>query len=148
MPMAKVCCAILIYLLPAVSKFIFFFFFHLAWQLPFVNIFKHFGVGKWNKCSKEGDVTEVSDKTLKVTVLKVHGLIPASNFIQFPKMFSQSMGLVGAYAYFQLRAVPGKFFMVHLDVVVEGGMSVRVSFSNLYKVIRTLSPKNLLLSIF
>ena len=28
-----------------------------AWQHPYVNVFKHFGVGQWKKCSKEGDVS-------------------------------------------------------------------------------------------
>lgn len=28
-----------------------------VWQYPYVNLFKHFGVGQWKKCSKEGDVT-------------------------------------------------------------------------------------------
>ena len=27
------------------------------WQYPYVNLFKHFGVGQWKKCSREGDVT-------------------------------------------------------------------------------------------
>ena len=88
----------------------------------------------------------MSDKILKVTVLKLNGLMPASNYLQFPKVSSQSMGLVGIYAYFQLRIVPDKFFMVHLDIVVEGGMSVRVSFSNLYKVTLAQSPRSLNIS--
>ena len=28
-----------------------------VWQYPYVNLFKHFGVGQWKKCSREGDVT-------------------------------------------------------------------------------------------
>ena len=28
-----------------------------VWQHPHVNLFKHYGVGQWKKCSKAGDVT-------------------------------------------------------------------------------------------
>lgn len=29
----------------------------LVWQQPYVNVFKHFNVQSWKKCSKEGEVT-------------------------------------------------------------------------------------------
>lgn len=36
----------------------------LVCQLPFVNVFKQFGVGQWKKCCKEGDVTPVMVRTV------------------------------------------------------------------------------------
>lgn len=39
------------------------------WQNPYVNIFKHYGVGQWKKCSKEGDVASLMDRVVKVIVL-------------------------------------------------------------------------------
>ena len=39
-----------------------------VWQYPYVNLFKHFGVGQWKKCSREGDVT--------ATMVRHHSLIP------------------------------------------------------------------------
>ena len=69
----------------------------VVWQHPYVNVFKHFGVGEWKKCSKQGDVTttmvridpkrarftiSTQDKSIKSTVYRIQGSIPASNFIQ------------------------------------------------------------------
>ena len=38
------------------------------WQYPYVNLFKHFGVGQWKKCSREGDVT--------ATMVRYPSLVP------------------------------------------------------------------------
>ena len=35
------------------------FFFLEVWQHPNVNIFKHFNIGEWKKCSKEGEVSTI-----------------------------------------------------------------------------------------
>ena len=36
------------------------------WQNPYVNVFKHYGVGQWKKCGKEGDVVSLMDRVVKV----------------------------------------------------------------------------------
>ena len=41
------------------------------WQNPYVNIFKHYGVGQWKKCSKEGDVASVMDRVVKVSATSI-----------------------------------------------------------------------------
>ncbi|XP_053327870.1 WD repeat-containing protein 90 [Spea bombifrons] len=104
-----------------------------VWQHPFVNVFKHVRLEEWKKSSKEGDVTSVMDKTLKCTVYRVRGSIPAGNYIQLPKTSSQSLGLTGRYLYVLFRPLPGKHFVVHADVGAENGQSIRISFSNLFK---------------
>ncbi|XP_063791127.1 WD repeat-containing protein 90 isoform X3 [Pseudophryne corroboree] len=104
-----------------------------VWQHPFVNVFKHVRLEEWKRSSKEGDVSALMDKALKCTVYKIRGSIPAGNYIQIPKTSSQSLGLTGRYLYVLFRPVPGKHFVVHVDVSTEDGQSVRVSFSNLFK---------------
>ncbi|XP_047667072.1 WD repeat-containing protein 90 isoform X2 [Tachysurus fulvidraco] len=104
-----------------------------VWQHPYVNIFKHVKLEEWRKASKEGDVTCYMDKTLKCTVFRIRGSVPASNYILIPKTSSQSLGLTGRYLYLLFRPCPNKHFVVHIDVVAEEGQVIRVSFSNLFK---------------
>ncbi|KAK3551522.1 hypothetical protein QTP70_017350, partial [Hemibagrus guttatus] len=73
------------------------------------------------------------DKTLKCTVFRIRGSVPASNYILIPKTSSQSLGLTGRYLYLLFRPCPNKHFVVHLDVVAEEGRVIRVSFSNMFK---------------
>ncbi|KAJ8037449.1 WD repeat-containing protein 90 [Holothuria leucospilota] len=109
------------------------------WQHPFVNIFKHFRVGEWKKSSKDGEVLSVMDKTLKCTVYRITGSIPSSNYIQIPKTKSQSLGLTGRYLYVLFKPLPGKYFVVHMDVATNEGLVVRISFSNLFKEFKSTS---------
>ncbi|XP_053476383.1 WD repeat-containing protein 90-like [Ictalurus furcatus] len=104
-----------------------------VWQHPYVNLFKHVKLEEWRKASKDGDVTTYMDKTLKCTVFRIRGSVPASNYILIPKTSSQSLGLTGRYLYLLFRPCPNKHFVVHLDVAAEEGRVIRVSFSNLFK---------------
>ncbi|RXM28033.1 WD repeat-containing protein 90 [Acipenser ruthenus] len=104
-----------------------------AWQHPYVNVFKHFKIEEWKKSTKEGDVTTFMDKTLKCTVYRIRGPVPASNYILLPKTSTQSLGLTGRYLYLLFKPIPEKHFVVHLDVATEDGQVIRVSFSNLFK---------------
>ena len=79
------------------------------------------------------------DKTLRTTVMRITGAIPASNYIALPKVKSQSLGLVGSYLHVQFRAVPSKIFIMHVDVVADDGVVVRVSLSNLFKEFKATS---------
>ncbi|XP_056392449.1 WD repeat-containing protein 90 isoform X2 [Hyla sarda] len=104
-----------------------------VWQHPFVNVFKHVQLEEWKRSSKEGDVTSLMDRSLKCTVYKIRGAISAGNYIQIPKTSSQSLGLTGRYLYVLFRPIPGKHFVVHVDVSAEDGQTIRISFSNLFK---------------
>uniref|UniRef100_A0A8C8S311 WD repeat-containing protein 90 n=1 Tax=Pelusios castaneus TaxID=367368 RepID=A0A8C8S311_9SAUR len=104
-----------------------------VWQHPYLNVFKHFKVEEWKRSTKEGDVTTFMDKTLKGTVYRIRGSIPASNYIQLPKTSTQSLGLTGHYLYLLFKPMPAKYFVVHLDVTTEDNQVVRISFSNLFK---------------
>ncbi|MGH0128105.1 UNVERIFIED_CONTAM: hypothetical protein FKN15_033205 [Acipenser sinensis] len=104
-----------------------------AWQHPYVNVFKHFKIEEWKKSTKEGDVTTFMDKTLKCTVYRIRGPVPASNYILLPKTSTQSLGLTGRYLYLLFKPIPDKHFVVHLDVATEDGQVIRISFSNLFK---------------
>ncbi|XP_065114825.1 WD repeat-containing protein 90 [Paramisgurnus dabryanus] len=103
------------------------------WQQPYVNIFKHMRIEEWKKVNKEGDVTTYMDKTLKCSVFRIHGSIPASNYILLPKTSSQSLSLTGRYLYLLFRPSPNKHFIVHMDIAAEEGQVIRISFSNLFK---------------
>jgi len=109
------------------------------WQHPFVNVFKHFNIGEWKKCSKEGEVSTIMDKQTKGTVYRITGSIPASNFIQFPRTSTQSLGLTGRYLYCLFRPIPGKYFVVHIDVATDDGLTIRISFSNMFKEFKSTS---------
>uniref|UniRef100_A0A9J8DAD8 WD repeat domain 90 n=1 Tax=Cyprinus carpio carpio TaxID=630221 RepID=A0A9J8DAD8_CYPCA len=100
---------------------------------PYVNIFKHMKIEEWKKVSKEGDVSTYMDKSLKCSVFRVRGSIPASNYILLPKTSSQSLCLTGRYLYLLFRPSPNKHFIVHLDIAAEEGQVIRVSFSNMFK---------------
>uniref|UniRef100_S4RMJ0 WD repeat domain 90 n=1 Tax=Petromyzon marinus TaxID=7757 RepID=S4RMJ0_PETMA len=106
---------------------------HAVWQHPYVNVFKHCKVDEWKKASKEGEVTSAMDKTIKATVYKVVGHIPAANYIQLPKTSTQSLGLTGRYLYLLFKPIPTKHFIVHLDVSTEENQVVRISFSSLFR---------------
>ncbi|XP_071395607.1 WD repeat-containing protein 90 [Centroberyx affinis] len=104
-----------------------------VWQHPYVNIFKHVRVEDWKKSTKEGDVSTYTDKTLKCSVFRIRGPVPASNYILVPKSSNHSLGLTGRHFYLLFRPTPGKYFVVHLDVAAEEGQVVRISFSNMFK---------------
>lgn len=70
---------------------------------------------------------------------KIVGSIPASNYIQLPNTSSQSLGLTGRYLYLLFKPVPGKYFVVHIDVATVDGLVVRISFSNLFKEFKSTS---------
>ncbi|ESP04065.1 hypothetical protein LOTGIDRAFT_230310 [Lottia gigantea] len=109
------------------------------WQHPYVNVFKHFNLSTWKKSTKEGEVSTAMDKTLKGTVFRITGSIPAGNYIQLPKTGSQSLGLTGRYMYLMFRPIPAKYFVVHVDVATQDNLVVRVSFSNLFKEFKSTS---------
>ena len=104
-----------------------------VWQQPYVNVFKHFNVSQWKKASKEGEVSSVMDKTVKATVFKITGHIPAGNYIQLPRTGSQPLGLTGRYFYLLFCPIPTKYFVVHVDVATQDSLVIRLSFSNLFK---------------
>ncbi|XP_054455160.1 WD repeat-containing protein 90 isoform X2 [Anoplopoma fimbria] len=104
-----------------------------GWQHPYVNIFKHVKLEDWKRSAKEGDVSTYTDKRLKCSVFRIRGPVPANSYILVPKNSNQSLGLVGRYFYLLFRPAPGKYFVVHLDVSVEDGQVVRISFSNMFK---------------
>lgn len=104
-----------------------------GWQHPYVNIFKHFKVEEWKKSSKEGEVTQYTDKTLRCPVFRIKGPIPVNTYILLPKSSSQSLRLTGKYFYLLFRPTPSKYFVVHIDVSAEEGQVVRISFSNMFK---------------
>ncbi|XP_029702490.1 WD repeat-containing protein 90 isoform X2 [Takifugu rubripes] len=103
------------------------------WQHPYVNIFKHIKVEEWKRSSKVGDVSTSMNKTLKCSVFRIRAPVPANSYILVPKNIKHSLGLTGRYFYLLFRPTPGKYFIVHLDVSVKGGLAVRISFSNMFK---------------
>ncbi|KAK2820247.1 hypothetical protein Q5P01_023206 [Channa striata] len=104
-----------------------------GWQHPYVNIFKHVKVEEWKRSARQGEVSTYTDKTLKCSVYRIKGPVPANSYILVPKNSNRSLGLTGRYFYLLFRPTPGKCFVVHLDVAVEEGQVVRISFSNMYK---------------
>uniref|UniRef100_A0A665V8A7 WD repeat-containing protein 90 n=1 Tax=Echeneis naucrates TaxID=173247 RepID=A0A665V8A7_ECHNA len=104
-----------------------------GWQHPYVNIFKHVKVEDWRRSAKEGDVAAYMDKTLRCSVFRIRAPVPANGYILVPKNSNRSLELIGRYFYLLFRPMPGKYFVVHLDVAAEEGQVVRISFSNMFK---------------
>ena len=65
------------------------------------------------------------DKSIKGTVFKIAGVIPANNYIQVPKTGSQSLGLTGRYVYLAFKPIPERYFVAHLDVASSDGLIIR-----------------------
>lgn len=59
------------------------------------------------------------DQTLRCRVYRIRGAASASNYLQLPPTGSQSLGLTGRYLYVLFRPLPGKHFVIHLDVATE-----------------------------
>ena len=70
---------------------------------------------------------------------RISGSIPSSNYIQLPKSSSQSLNLTGRYLYVLFRPQAAKYFVVHIEVVTNQGMVIRISFSNLFKEFKSTS---------
>jgi len=81
----------------------------------------------------------LQDKTLKATIYRISGSVPAANYIQLPHTSTQSLGLTGRYFYLLFKPTPAKYFVVHLDVATQDGMVVRMSFSNLFREFKLTS---------
>ncbi|NWS64489.1 WDR90 protein, partial [Chunga burmeisteri] len=104
-----------------------------AWQRPYLNVFKHFRVEEWKRSAREGDVATLTDASLKATIYQIRGSVPASSYLQLPRMGTQSLGLTGRYLYLLFRPMSRKHFVVHLDITTKENQVVRISFSNLFK---------------
>jgi len=50
----------------------------LVWQQPYVNVFKHFNVQSWKKCSKEGEVTALMVTKIFYFHVFMYLIIPSS----------------------------------------------------------------------
>ncbi|XP_066924682.1 WD repeat-containing protein 90-like [Clytia hemisphaerica] len=110
-----------------------------AWQQPFVNLCKHYGAGEWTKCSKEGEVSKIMDRTVKSSIFKIIGPIPSANYIQFPKPKGNPLNLIGHYLYVLFKPIDGKYFSIHLDVVTSDSIVIRISLSNIFKEFKSTS---------
>ena len=84
-------------------------------------------------------ISLIQDRTLKSTVYRITGSIPAGNYIQLPKTSSQSLGLTGRYVYFLFKPIASKYFVIHIDVATQDGLIIRISFSNLFKEFKSTS---------
>ncbi|KAH9513092.1 WD repeat-containing protein 90 [Bulinus truncatus] len=111
------------------------------WRVGIESLKKGFiedtpAVGYYN----DDEVPDFSqDKTVKGTVFRIIGNIPAGNYIQLPKTSSHLLGLTGRYFYLQFKPVPSKHFVVHIDVATSDNLIIRISFSNLFKTFKSTS---------
>ena len=76
---------------------------------------------------------------MKATVYRISGAVLSSNYIQFPKATSQSLGLTGRFIYLLFRPLPTKYFSIHIEVATSSGLAVRISLSNLFKEFKCTS---------
>ena len=81
----------------------------------------------------------LQDRDIKSTVHRISGAVPAVNYVQVPKAGAHSLGLTGRYVYFLFKPMPAKYFVVHMEAGTREGVAVRVSFSNLFKEVKSTS---------
>jgi hypothetical protein len=74
-----------------------------------------------------------ADRTIGKVCYRISGSIPAKNFLQVPKKKTDSLSLTGRYLYAMICVHPSKLFVMHFDLVVEEGFTVRLSISNIFK---------------
>jgi len=79
-------------------------------------------------------VKDELDREICKRVFRIRGSVSANNYLLLPGPRStlKSLGLTGEYIYLQLKAVGGKFLLVHLDFIVATTSSFRISLSNMY----------------
>eukprot|EP00742_Colponemidia_sp_Colp-10_P012496 GILJ01014047.1.p1 GENE.GILJ01014047.1~~GILJ01014047.1.p1 ORF type:complete len:1899 (+),score=257.13 GILJ01014047.1:33-5729(+) len=112
----------------------------VLWQHPFVDVFE-LVIKSWQEAETEGDTTEVLDKTIGKPVYKIAGSVSAANYLQLPKINSKRrhLGLSGRFMYVQLKGMHNKLYTLHLELVCNDGNTVRLTFSNLLKEIKSTS---------
>eukprot|EP00039_Didymoeca_costata_P020621 m.341916 g.341916 ORF g.341916 m.341916 type:complete len:1772 (+) comp20674_c0_seq1:408-5723(+) len=111
-----------------------------GWQRPIVNILRHFGAdGEVPRMNTKGSVSKQMDSVIRKEVYRIQGTVPSSNFVQFPKSFSQSLGLIGQHFYLIFKPAVQKPFVIHMDLGTDGGLVVRISISNLFKEFKATS---------
>lgn len=74
-----------------------------------------------------------ADRTIGKMCYRISGSIPAKNFLQIPKKKTDSLALTGRFLYAMICVQPSKMFVMHFDLVVEEGFTVRLSVSNIFK---------------
>lgn len=124
------------------------------WQHPFVDVFKLVNIAEWRVARREGEVSELLDKTIAKRVYRIWGSVSAANYIQIPrgKGTIRSLGLTGRYVYLQVLAIPNKLYSVHLDFAMRnvntGNEEVlRMTLSNLFKSNKQANALQLALSL-
>ena len=69
-------------------------------------------------------------------VFRIAGAIPAKNYLHIPRSHSAALRISGRYLYMQLWAPASRTFSVHVDALTADNLTVRISFSNIHKVIK------------
>lgn len=81
----------------------------------------------------------LQDRDIRSTIHRISGAVPAVNYVQVPKAGAHSLGLTGRYVYFLFKPMAAKYFVVHMEAGTQEGVAVRVSFSNLFKEVKSTS---------
>jgi len=112
-----------------------------AWQQPFVNVIKFCSSpsDKSKQHGTEGSVVQEMDKDVGRTVFRIKGSVPSNNYVSFPSTIPKNkgdvLGLIGQFCYFQLK-VSKEVFVFHIEVMTKDELTIRFSFSNIYKQIK------------
>ena len=105
------------------------------WQHPYVNIAKVWRLDdtakKSKKGVKKGDVKLETAGDIRSACWRIGGAVSSQNYIQFPDR--GALKLSGRYCYLAFKPRGGKYFVAHFDIAADEGMSIRLSFSNMYK---------------
>ena len=110
------------------------------WQHPYVDVFKEFGAHaerEKRRCVYVGDVSRVLDPAVGKMVLVISGTVAASNHVEIAgARGAGGLGLTGRFCAVQYRPAPRRYYFIHVDVALRGGLALRLSFSNMYKDVK------------
>lgn len=99
---------------------------------PYVDILKLFAKDHWARAQTRGDVKQVIDRMIGKRVFQLQGTVSASNFLALPRSGSPPLGLDGQFLYLQLRLHQDSLFSIHLDILTDRRVVLRISLSNRY----------------
>jgi hypothetical protein len=74
-----------------------------------------------------GDVSEIMDKSIGRLVYKIKGSVCANNYIAM-----QDLSITGSILHLQLTCQGSGITTIHLEALVSGGLSIRITLSTLY----------------